>query len=197
MPTARPGESGTLDYDPAQKHSRGEDEIPARGHRRNGLPADPRSIHGWGLDLDKAKRGVFPRELRSDVRTLRGDVKHWQTATTVVDISNELPGLSPVFGDTLPARGLAGALRHWAYEYGEGTSRHWMTLMLADRVERVGRSLADVLRGRPDNIFAEKAWRTRLTHRAAERSDSATKMTAAIAVLAGVGALMLWQARRD
>jgi hypothetical protein len=192
MPKAGPGERGSLEVDPSEVRSRGEDRVPSPGHHRDRVPTDVRSISGWGVDLDFARRNVFPRELPSEVRTARGDVRHWQVARTTVDISNEQPGLTPVFGDTLPSSGFSGMLRSYAYEYGEATTRHWMVLMLADRVERVERTITDALHGRPDQPLVERAVGTRLKH--AKPAPRAAGAAAGI-VAAAIG-VIVWKSMR-
>ena len=118
------------------KRTRGEDAVPVPSHSARNVPQNVRKINGWGADLDPANRPAVPQELPSNVTTARGDVKHWQTPRSKIYMSNEMPDLTPVFGETCPPHGLSGLLRDFAFQYGEGTSRHWMTLMLADRVER-------------------------------------------------------------
>ncbi|HEU4521953.1 MAG TPA: hypothetical protein VFT12_08125 [Thermoanaerobaculia bacterium] len=144
--------------------TRGEDPVPAPGHSAKHLPADYREINGWGVDLDPAVRPAVPREFPSNVKTARGDVKHWQQPTTKILVTNEQPGLTPVFGESAPLHGLSGRLREYAYQYGEGTNRRWMTLMMADRVDIAESMLMDALRGKPDRYFQEKAWGTKLRY---------------------------------
>ena len=50
----------------------------------------------------------------------------------------ELDRMTPVFGTAQPPRGLAGALRRIAYQIPEHKARHWMTLLMADRVDAYG-----------------------------------------------------------
>src|SRR5207253_7460861 len=88
------------------------------------------------------ERPMFPRELPSTVETVRGDVKDWQKPKVKVHMSNEHPNLTPVFGTACPPKGLSGLLRDYAYQYGEATNRHWMTLLLADRVDMVETMIA-------------------------------------------------------
>lgn len=154
--TTRPS-SQTRDSAPRER-TRGEDPVPAPGHSMKNLPDDYRQINGWGADLDPANRPAVPRELPSDVMTARGDVKHWQTPRTKIHMSNEHPGITPVFGESCPPHGLSGFLRDYAYQYGEGANRHWMTLIMADRVDMVETMIQDALRGRPDHIVREKGW---------------------------------------
>ncbi|HEY6843465.1 MAG TPA: hypothetical protein VI391_04805 [Thermoanaerobaculia bacterium] len=127
----------------SRKRTLGEDPVPVSSHSAEYVPADYRTINGWGADLDPANRPAVPRELPSSVTTVRGDVKHWQQPHQKIFMSNEMPGLTPVFGETCPPHGLSGALREYAFQFGEATSRHWMTLMLADRVERIELELSD------------------------------------------------------
>ena len=129
------------------KRTLGEDPVPSTGHSTANLPDDYRKINGWGADLDPAKRPAVPKELPSTVMTARGDVKHWQEPRVKIHVSNEHPGITPVFGESCPPRGISGLIRDYAYQYGEGTNRHWMTLMLADRVDVYESAIADMLRG--------------------------------------------------
>lgn len=134
----------------------GEDAFPAPSHTSEHVPRDYRTIRGWGADLDPKNRPSVPRELPSTVNTLRGDVKHWQQPTQKIHVSNEHPGLTPAFGETCPPRGLSGMLRDYAYQFGEATNRHWMTLILADRVNMIESMITEALHGRPDNFAEEK-----------------------------------------
>jgi hypothetical protein len=68
------------------------------------------------------------------------DGAHWrepdrQPPSSVVTKRIELAHLTPVFGTAQPPRGLSGALRRVAYTIPEHRPRHWMLLMLADRVD--------------------------------------------------------------
>jgi hypothetical protein len=159
MPIATTTEENlTPEQSARMKRSRGEDVVPAPGHVSTHVPADVRSINGWGADLDPANRPSYPKEFPSTVRTVRGEVRDWQTPHTKVHVSNEQPNLTPVFGASVPSRGLSGLLRDYAYEYGEGTNRHWMTLVLADRVDMLERMVTDLFAGRPDHYVREKGW---------------------------------------
>lgn len=134
----------------------GEDAFPAPTHSSEHVPRDYRMIPGWGADLDPKNRPSVPRELPSDVKTLRGDVTHWQQPSQKIHVSNEHPGLTPAFGETCPPSGLSGMLRDYAYQFGEATNRHWMTLILADRINIFESMITEALRGRPDHFLEEK-----------------------------------------
>jgi hypothetical protein len=55
----------------------------------------------------------------------------------------ELRSLTPVYSTALKPKGVSGLLRRMAYRVPETEARHWMTLLLADRVDvlehRVGK----------------------------------------------------------
>lgn len=127
-------------------------------HRTDSVPADYRQVLGWGADLDPKNRPMVPAELPSDVHTARGRVDAWQIPEHKVHMSIEHPNLTPVFGVASPPRGLSGLLRDYAFRYGEGTNRHWMTLLIADRIDVIESTVIDALRGKPDNFVRERAW---------------------------------------
>lgn len=116
----------------------------------------PQHIPGWGADLSSADRPAVPKE-RTPPRL--PDV-HWdqpvaQHVHLEVLHSTERPGLTPVFGTTLPPAGLSGMMRRLAFRFSENDLRHWAILLAADRVN-VGEGLLDDLaQGRIPNILAE------------------------------------------
>ncbi len=56
-----------------------------------------------------------------------------------------LKRLTPIYGTANPPHGVAGAMRRLAYQYPENLARHWMTLLLADRVDVVEDRLGGLL----------------------------------------------------
>ena len=165
MPTVLETEEDVTTQEAAHsRRSRGEDAVPAPGHSTRNAPQDYRQVNGWGADLDPANRPSFPKELPSDVKTVRGEVTSWQTPRTRIHVSNEHPNLTPVFGESVPAKGLSGLLRDYAFEYGEATNRHWMTLLLADRVLVLESLVGGLFTGKPDNYIREKGWSAKLKY---------------------------------
>jgi hypothetical protein len=166
MPTAVETEEDVTTQEAARsRRSRGEDAVPAPGHSTRNAPQDYRRVNGWGADLDPASRPSFPKELPSDVQTVRGEVTSWQTPRTRIHVSNEHPNLTPVFGESVPAQGLSGLLRDYAFQYGEASNRHWMTLLLADRVGVFESLITGLFTGKPDNYIREKGWSAKLKYR--------------------------------
>lgn len=151
-------------------------------------------IQGWGADLDHKNRPAYPRE-RTPPR-LEG--VHWdepaqQPAEVKVLHSNERPGLTPVFGSTVPPSGISGRLRETAFRFSENDIRHWMLLLFADRVNMVEGIGADLGRGHIPNIFAETGMRAEFRY---NRPAAVRKMAVAGAV-AGIGLYLLLRKRRD
>jgi hypothetical protein len=58
-----------------------------------------------------------------------------QEPTVEVLVGVEVAGLTPVFGTTLPPRGLSGVIRRRAYKIPEHRADRWMLLLLGDRVD--------------------------------------------------------------
>jgi hypothetical protein len=47
----------------------------------------------------------------------------------------ELQAMTPVFGTAQPLHGISGAVRRIAYGTRETKARHWMLLLMADRID--------------------------------------------------------------
>lgn len=107
--------------------------------------------------------------------------------------SIERPGLTPVYGTSVPPSGLSGRLRSLAYRFSEGDLRHWMLLMVADRVD-VGEGLvSDLAQGHIPNVFAEMGLGMEWKH---HRATFVRRMLALVAV-AGLGAWLLLRRRQS
>jgi hypothetical protein len=96
----------------------------------------PKRMPYWGLDRRTEDRPGVPRE--SKPHPLPG--AHWtvpeqQVPTTEVLVRADLDKLTPVFGTKQPPHGLSGVLRRMAYRVPDWHVRHWLILMLADRVD--------------------------------------------------------------
>jgi hypothetical protein len=73
-------------------------------------------------------------------------------------MSIERPSITRVFGTSTPPQGVSGMLRRYAFKFSEASSAHWMTLILADRVNAVEGIVDDLKRGHIPNVFAERGW---------------------------------------
>ena len=127
--------------------------------------ADRASVEGWGADLDHAMRPAYPME-RTPPRL---DNVHWdqpaaQPLTVEVLKSVERPGMTPVFGTTVPPRGLSGSLRRLAFRASENDVRRWMLLLLADRIDVVEGVVEDLMKGHVPNLLGEMGVRAELRY---------------------------------
>jgi len=59
---------------------------------------------------------------------------------------SELQQMTPVFGTAQPLHGISGVLRRIAYSIHETRARHWMMLLLADRVDRLEHRIAGLVK---------------------------------------------------
>jgi hypothetical protein len=113
-------------------------------------------VPGWGADLDPAQRPAVPME-RTPPRLphVHWDEPEHQHSSVEVFHSTERPGLTPVYGTTVPPSGLSGQLRGVAFRYSENDVRHWLMLLGADRINVVEGLLSDLAHGHVPNIFKE------------------------------------------
>lgn len=121
-------------------------------------------IPGWGVDLDPKDRPSVPR-LRPAETGAHWDFPDRQEEKQPRERSIEHAFLTPVFGTSVPLRGLSGRIRRLAYaRYSEGRAAHWLLLLLGDRVdawESHARSFATL---RPDNPLTETGVTAELTY---------------------------------
>lgn len=73
--------------------------------------------------------------------------------------SSERPDLPAVVGETLPPQFISGALRRYAFRHSESRYRHWLPLLIADRINELEGVLEDVKKARFPNVFAERGWK--------------------------------------
>lgn len=64
---------------------------------------------------------------------------------------------TPVLGTAQPPRGLSGAIRRAAYSIPETRARHWMLLMLGDRVDVLEHRLGEALAGPAERLGLDEA----------------------------------------
>ncbi|WP_192823504.1 hypothetical protein [Rufibacter sp. LB8] len=146
-------------------------------------------IKGWGIDADPKNDPTYPMRKRSanDHGGLNWSRPTQQNNTVEVLHSTERPNLTAVYGTSTPPSGVSGMLRRFAFKHSENQYRHWLPLLLADRVNVVEGFLEDFKSGKVPNIFAEKGMKADLEH---DRAGLAKK--AAIVGFA-VAAVVAWQ----
>jgi hypothetical protein len=119
-----------------------------------------KDIPGWGIDADPENEPTYPMKKYNGADHQRLNYARPPLQPTNMEIlhSNERPGLTAVFGTSVPPKGISGQLRRFAFRYSEGHSLHWMTLILADRVNALEGIVDDLKHGHIPNIFAERGW---------------------------------------
>lgn len=119
------------------------------------------NIPGWGIDADPENDPTYPMKHwnGADHERTHYEKAPQQPVNVEVFHSIERPGITSVFGTSTPPSGLSGAIRRHAYKYSEATATHWMTLILADRVDVVQGIINDLRHGIIPNFFAESGWR--------------------------------------
>jgi hypothetical protein len=152
------------------------------------------NIPGWGVDADEKNDPTYPMKHRTGADHLGMNYERVVQQPVDVEIlhSIERPGVSRVFGTSAPPSGMSGKIRRHAFKYSEATAKHWMMLVLADRVNVVEGIVDDLRRGHLPNFVQEFGWRAEWQH---NRKKFIGKMAARIAAIAA--AVWVLRARRS
>lgn len=116
-------------------------------------------LKGWAIDFDEKNNPTYPMRLHS--ATLQRNIKRPKQQLANIEIlhSVERPHYSAVFGETIPPSGISGKLRRYAFTYSESHYRHWIPLLLADRINIIEGILADLKEGKIPNLYVEMGGR--------------------------------------
>jgi hypothetical protein len=105
---------------------------------------DHTKIPGWGADLRPEARPGVPME-REPAAGVQAEPPPQRGVPAVHSVTMRM---TPVYGTTLPPRGVSGAMRRAAYKIPEHRPSHWLLLLVADRVDVVEHLLLDLTRPR-------------------------------------------------
>lgn len=121
----------------------------------------PKNIPGWGMDADPDNDPTYPMKHwnGADHERIHYEKAPQQPQNIEILQSIERPAITRVFGTSTPPSGLSGSIRRVAFKHSEGKATHWMTLILADRVNVVEGIIEDLKRGIVPNLFAEWGWK--------------------------------------
>lgn len=127
-----------------------------------------KEIPGWGIDADPENEPTYPMKNYTGDDHHRSDYKRSAPQPKDVEIlmSNERPRISAVFGNTVPPSGLSGMVRRYAFQHSEDRYRHWLPLILADRINMFEGVIDDFKKGRIPNIVAERGWKMEIKYNA-------------------------------
>ncbi len=159
-------------------------------------PAAYKHIPGWGIDADPENDPTYPMKHYTGADHLRLMYKRPISQPQDMEIlqSIERPELSSVFGTAPGPKGLSGMLRRFAFTKSEGHAGHWLTLMLADRVDVVEGLVEDIGHGILPNIPAEKGWGAKWEH---DREGALRQIGTTLAITAAIAAFFLVRRSRN
>jgi len=158
----------TAQHDHDHDHGHGHvQRHPGQGHLAPRRPSreELQHIQGWGADLDRKDRPGVPME-RTPPRFINqpaGDPEQ-QPEKVEILVSTERPGITPLFSNNQPPSGLSGMIRRLAFKASENDVRHWLLLLLADRVNVVEGVAEDLARGHIPNILGEMGIKAEMKH---------------------------------
>ncbi|QYF96213.1 hypothetical protein KY495_22760 [Massilia sp. PAMC28688] len=121
-------------------------------------------IPGWGSDIDRGKRPAFSMEVEPRDHDHDHGEPQQQRRDMEVLVSNERPKITPLFGTGPAPSGLSGAIRRFAFKFTENDVRHFMLLLLADRVNVVEGIGQDLSKGHVPNVLAEMGIKAEWEH---------------------------------
>jgi hypothetical protein len=120
-----------------------------------------KDIPGWGLDADPENEPTYPMKnyTGDDHNRIRYERSEQQPTDVEILHSNERPRLTAVFGTTVPPSGLSGMIKRYAFQHSEDRYRHWLPLILSDRINVFEGLIDDIKDGRFPNIIAERGFK--------------------------------------
>lgn len=138
-------------------------------------------IKGWGIDAnpDDHPNAPMMHYKGDDHNRTNWQRPPLQPLEVEVLKSNEHARYPAVHGTSTPPHGVSGAIRRFAFRYSEGQHRHWLALLLADRVNVVEGVVEDLRKGIVPNIFAEKGWKAEWKY---NRKNFVTNIAVTVAV---------------
>ncbi|MGN8056135.1 hypothetical protein ACTJKN_07675 [Pedobacter sp. 22163] len=123
---------------------------------------DYKNIPGWGMDIDPDNEPTYPIKNYTGDDHNRSNYEKAEQQPVNIELlkSNERPQPSVVFGTSVPPSGLSGAIRRYAFKHSEDRYRHWIPLILADRVNALEGIIEDVKKGTFPDIVKERGWKS-------------------------------------
>lgn len=154
--------------------------------------SDYKDIPGWGMDADPENEPTYPMKnyTGDDHNRINYERSRQQPEEVELLMSNERPAMTRVFGTSVPPSGLSGMIRRYAFKHSEDRYRHWIPLILADRINVVEGIVDDIRHGYFPNIAAERGWKVEWKH-------NPKGMAMKVAAVAAVGLLVYFSCSRN
>jgi len=110
------------------------------------------------MDADPENEPTYPMKnyTGDDHNRINYERSEQQPQTVEILMSNERPEMTRVFGTTVPPSGLSGAIRRYAFQHSEDRYRHWIPLILADRINMFEGLIEDIKEGQFPNVIKER-----------------------------------------
>lgn len=127
---------------------------------------DYQNISGWAMDADPENEPTYPMKQYTGDDHLRIAYERGEQQPLTVEIlkSTERPAMTTVFGTRLPPTGLSGQIRRYAFKHSEDRYRHWIPLILADRINMIEGIIDDFSKGYAPNFFKERGLKMEMKH---------------------------------
>lgn len=132
------------------------------------------------MDADPENEPTYPIKnyTGDDHNRINYERAEQQSIDVEILMSNERPAMTRVFGTSVPPSGLSGMIRRYAFKHSEDRYRHWIPLILADRINVLEGLAEDISRGYFPNIASERGWRMEWKY---NPKGMATKVAVALA----------------
>ena len=152
---------------------------------------DYKNIPGWGMDADPENEPTYPMKNYTGDDHNRNEYERSVQQPESVEIlkSNERPALTRVFGTSVPPSGLSGMIRRYAFKHSEDRYRHWIPMILADRINVVEGVLEDLSKGHIPNLVSERGWKV-------EWKYNPKGMIKKVVILSAIGAVLYLSTRK-
>lgn len=185
-----------MDTKAKSKYARGSKKYKeaVSGNIDRDIANSPKNIPGWGIDADPENDPTYPMKhaTGADHDRIHYERPPQQPMSVEIFQSIERPTITSVFGTSTPPSGLSGVIRKFAYRFSEADARHWLTLILADRVNSVEGIVDDLKHGIVPNIFKERGWTAEWKY---NRQGAIKNVAVGVAVTAAVVALLVYRNR--
>src|SRR5688500_5315207 len=98
---------------------------------------NPNNLPGHGIDAERSARPGVPLYQEPPSPKPGAQYPPPRQESEVKQFMHGRPGKDypPVWGTAQPPKGVAGVVRAVAYKYPDHVARHWLLLMVADRVD--------------------------------------------------------------
>jgi hypothetical protein len=110
------------------------------------------------MDADPENEPTYPMKnyTGDDHHRINYELSEQQPQTVEILMSAERPAITRVFGTTVPPSGLSGKIRRYAFQHSEDRYRHWIPLILADRLNMVEGLIEDIKGGKFPDLIKER-----------------------------------------